>query len=774
MNRLYSKETFEIDKMPEQTNSANRYLKVLWLIPVLAIGYISWMNLLPLGGISTYSIDVGGQDTEGDVRVTGPFDRISDKKEVDGISFRELEKNLVYFELYDRRLDSADEIEVRIKFEDNFPMDGNLILGAKNNEEWSYYWKDIYIPFYRRLADLPAVAENGNIKVYFTGEQSEAKFPSVGDFLQNPPLGSVIATNDKVLSINQRISPEGLENIDFDKVNVDNTTPIQPVNETDKYSSFETDTSLRGTHTFYFFSSGGTLELTIAKRDINRYEGEDMLEVLIYSLDGTLKARGTIPDDGDITKDKKLRATQYSTLRLDNLERGTYRLMLNPISEGDDFVITHLRLNQAKLVVPGRVFLAGNVYLGGDLRPMAVWCYLSSEGEIKFKTSHKSAFQTVSISGETCNQTLDIDTTGEWSATETLDPGIYQITAEKGDVIIAAPNSYITFTRDSLFLPTSSLNLQESDSLSINTILRGGHTFWTYISNGVLELKITKQDLNWYENPDELAIEVYSSDNELKGSSTIPDDGDEGKGKEMGTLQSGFLRIEDLQPGTYRIELKCSGDILIRQIEINQEKLVTNTIFPAGMNPAYFKNSLAPDPLRLYGKNFSTGQITFNTSHSSGLQQIFIQGNDFDTAVDINEVKTDFSTSLKDGIYQLTAPRQDLLIKSSGYFSFTPDSFFLPRRCEVVDLKYDMSWVNEKSDYVVVDYDNYVLPVEHDSWLIAQATWKREDLFIDNDKLGFCFNVPHLEKETDRAIPIDWIEITLKMPPIWERLGWTN
>jgi len=187
----------------QETRKGNRFLKGLWLIPIVVLGYIGWVNLLPFGSTFTYLIDVGGHDTEGNARITGPFDRISDKRVANGTSFRELEHMLVYFELDSRRPGDAAEVEVRVRFEDNLPSDREFMLGARDEEEWSYYWKDIYVPFYAQLADFPLVAEDGSIKVYATGEGSDFSFESVDEFLQNPPVGSVVARNDKGLSIDQ-------------------------------------------------------------------------------------------------------------------------------------------------------------------------------------------------------------------------------------------------------------------------------------------------------------------------------------------------------------------------------------------------------------------------------------------------------------------------------------------------------------------------------------------------------------------------------------------
>ena len=732
------------------------------------------MNLLPFGHTVTYLIDVGADDTSGQARITGSFDDISHKMVISDTTLRELKGNLVYFELDDRILSYAEDITVRLRFIDNFPREGKFIVGASNGEGPSYYWKDIYVPFYEQLADLLLVAESGRIKVYATGEESTARFGSVDEFQQNPPLDSVIARNTKGLSINQSVSPEEWGGIDTAEFAGGGAFPVQLTADVDQNGWFETGTSLREAHAFYFFTVGDTLELKVTKRDLNSYEGEDILNVLIYSLDETLKASATIPDDGDSTKSRNLGAPQYLTLKVDDLERGTYRLVLKPISVGNDFVLTHLRLNQAKLVVPGRVFLAGNLYLGEEPQPMMIWCYLFSESEIKFRTVHDSALQTVTVSGEGYNQALAIEAVKTRFSTGLLKPGLYQITAEKGDVIIEAPMGYFAFTEDSLFLTTSSSNREENGNLLVTTALRGGHTFWTYVTNGALELEVTKQDLNAYEGADELKIEVYSLDGAPEGSTIIPDDGQSGQ---LGPLQSESLGMQDLEPGAYRIELKGGSDLLIRGIEINQEKLVVEgRVYLVGINTGYFEGGLPFDPVSLYRKNFRGSELEFFTSHNYGFQQMAIRGYGFYTEVDVNTVDTWFGSSMEPGSYHLIAPRQDIIIKFDGYLSFTPDSFFLPKRCGVVGLEYDLSWARENVDYMIIDYKDYVAPVEDDGWLVAQASWKIEDLFIEDNKLSFCFSVPHLSQTEgqEKTIPIDWIEITVKALPIWERLRWVD
>lgn len=760
-----------------QTSKGSRFLKMLWLIPIIVLGYIGYINLLPFGGTLTYLIDVGGEDTAGETRITGPFNRISDKMMVEGTTFRELQKSGVHFELEDHRLGITEEVEIRVRFKDNFPADGKFLMGATEKERQSYYWKDIYVPFYKQLTDFTPLVENGNIKVYVTGEESSASFGSVEEFQQNPPLSSMIARNDKSISINQKMSPEDNWEIDVGEFATGDVRPLLLGEDVDEDGYLETDTSLKGLHMFYFFASDDTLELQITKRDLNWYDGDDILDVLVYSLDGTLKARRTIPDDGDATGSRNLGDPQHSTLTLDNLERGLYKLVLEPISKDDDLVMTHLGLNQQKLVVVGGVYLAGSFYLQEEARHMSMWFYLFKEGEIKFGTLHDSTLQAVTLSGEGYNQTVNIDAVERWFSPGLLKPGIYQITADKGNVFIEAPNGYFAFDEDSLFLPTSSSNHEENGSLFINTALRGGHSFWSYVNNDSLELLVTKQDMNRKEGLDELKIKVYSFEGELVGEASILDDGDEGKSSQYGPLQSESLRIQGLEQGAYRIVLEGQHDLLIRGIEINQDKLVLDkNVYLGGIYVVYSKGGLVFDPVSLYGRNFAGGELKFSAWKRAGLQRVIIRGSSFYTEVNVNELATEFNTILESGAHQLILPKQDMYIESSGYLSFTPGSFFLPKRCEVVDLKYDLAWVRENIDYMIVDYKDYVAPVENDGWMVAQASWKKEELFIKGNKLRFRFSVPHLDQtETkDRTILVDWIEVSLKVLPIWERVGWLD
>lgn len=672
---------------------SRRLLMAVWLVPIGALLYVGWMNLVPLGGTTTYFIDVGGDDVGGPARLIGPRDRLSAEVVGNGTSFREIEKTPVYFELDTRRLRYADQIETTVRFKKTLPDDGRFVVGARDGEEASYCGKDLYAPFYEQLSDLTPVAEDGDVRVYARGNGSNPAFGSLAEFQQSPPVGSVIARSDPGLDINRKITPaecppidvglqpagESLGPVAIQEIGPRDVLPLPLEPQYGEVGRIEANTSLRiWPHTFYF-PAEGDVEVEVAKRDLNWYEGADDLDMLVYSLDGVLRGQSVIPDDGDIRDDRVPGPVQSSVLRVDGLAAGTYQLVLRPKGAGNDMVVTHLSLDRPKLVMVGNALLAGNLYLQGKPEPMVLWCYVFGESDIRFITAHGEALQVVTVSGDAGTRTIGVDAVNTWVSSGPLKPGIYKITAEKGDIHVVAPQGYLGFTRDSLFTTVSAVNGVEHGILVVNTALRDAHTFWTYVANGSLRLEATKQDLNWYDGVDDLAIEVYSLGGELKGSATITDDGESTMSGQPGPLQTGRLEVDGLGEGPYRVEFKCGGDVLVRQIRVNQEKfVVSKSANLIGMGPLCFESPPPLGPVPLYFRALEKGDVGFSTAHSTGIQEVIISGNSTRGEIDVGATYTWFDAPLMPGDYQLVPLRQDVVVAFGGYVSFTPDSYFVP------------------------------------------------------------------------------------------------
>jgi hypothetical protein len=748
-------------------------LNLLWLLPVLVVVLVIKMNLMPFGGSVSFNMDVGAGDTEGAAVLTGPFDRISDGSTEGGVSIRELEGGPVYFTLDNNALGRAGRVEVTVRFAGDFPVSSSLMVGAKAKENGGYLWEYVYSPFYEQVSEMPLVTKNDSVWIYATDEENPPDFVRVDDFTGDPPLGSVAASNNPEFGVDQETGIDefpGIEVLDFDDGEPLYSTFVnfKPVDEW-----LESDTVMAGPHDFYFHTDGGDVEINAGKRDRNYFEGLDNVHMTVYTLDGVAVASHTIPDDFNLTDDRELGHKQFGDILVQDMDRGTYRLEIRSSGDDADFIITYLSINCGGMVTPGPLYLAGNTYVGKDPGAMWAWCYMSSPGEIRFKTTEAVLPQYVTVYSGSDRQWLFMDKADEWYETDTLQPGIYRIKVSAGDIAVDAPQGVFALAGDALFVPSLSGAAYKDGRLSIDNALRGGHTFWTYVDNGALQLEVSKRDLNWYEGADDLSIEVYSQGGALAGNTSLPDDGNAGDSTEMGPVQSGALSVANLSDGAYRIEMAGGEDLLITGIKLNQEKLVVEgSVFLAGMSPAYFgEDGFDFGGAGLYGCNFGPRHLSLSTLHSTGLQQAAIVGRGYMSSLDIAATHTSYLMNAYAGPYCLIAPGQDIKVEMEGYLSFTPESFFYPQRCEIIDLQYNMNWIRSNVDYVVMDYGHYMVPLFDGGWLIGRATWEADDLDIVDNKLTFCINAPYLTQSAyaDSTVSIDWINIKLIAEPFWRR-----
>ncbi len=164
--------------------------KLLASIPIIIAIYLIYVNLLPSGGTAVYSIDVGADDLQGTAKLTGTADRISEPQIADGITFRNLLQGLVYFDLTNPFLKNRGDVTVKVLFRDNFPEGQKFMVGTKDNESYSYAWKDIYVPFYESLKGYPSI-KIGNTQVIMMNGREISR-------LDELPRGSVIAANTKL------------------------------------------------------------------------------------------------------------------------------------------------------------------------------------------------------------------------------------------------------------------------------------------------------------------------------------------------------------------------------------------------------------------------------------------------------------------------------------------------------------------------------------------------------------------------------------------------
>ena len=293
----------------------------------------------------------------------------------------------------------------------------------------------------------------------------------------------------------------------------------------------------------------------------------------------------------------------------------------------------------------------------------------------------------------------------------------------------------------------------EPGSTKITKTIRGVHTLYTYAKD-TLNMVISKQDMNWYNGTDELKIRITGSN--ITREFIIPDDGNNMTGNK-GPIQSQSFFVENLPKGVYRIDMENNADLTINSIQVNQKRLVA------------VDNVFLIDPSTIYFEVPRKQTIYFHTIHKSSIQTLSITGIT-SKSIEIKESVTKYNITLPAGSYILTSPKGDIIIEGPTYFSFDKESYFRPFKYEIIPLKYNLDWVKNNADYVIIP-DLNVTDLGG-GWKIGRASWDAKDLYIKDKTLSFSINIPHLSQEQYKnyTIPIDWVKVTVTKPSIFEEI----
>lgn len=410
-------------------------VRLVYIIPLMAILYLTYVNFAGFTGLNSssisadsdsnvYFIDVGDQDTSGHATFQGPFERVSESFNRDNVTYRLIEKDMVYFGTKVKQ--NTGRVKVELKFIDTIPEGYELKVGLKNKKEWSYIWQPVYNPFYRYLNIFNLTGEDKNFRIYSL--KDNLTMP-VSSFMDSPP-DAVIAT---------AVSEE---------LNKRPGVTYRASNSSIK--------ELRGDHTFYVYIKGN-LSISVKKQDLNSYIGSDDLEIKLYSQTNTLIKNITILDDGNAGKNTVRGNLQKGVLEA-FLDEGVYKVTMKG---GSDILIRNIELNQGNIMVQNP-FLAGVLYTSATRYNL--YTHTPDGDRLGFLTYHTEGLQTVNISSGNYTRSLNITAVNTWHYID-LPPGkeLYRIEIPRGDIIVNAKN-YFSFTNDSYFTSSSVkiLRLQNS------------------------------------------------------------------------------------------------------------------------------------------------------------------------------------------------------------------------------------------------------------------------------------------------------------------------
>jgi hypothetical protein len=293
----------------------------------------------------------------------------------------------------------------------------------------------------------------------------------------------------------------------------------------------------------------------------------------------------------------------------------------------------------------------------------------------------------------------------------------------------------------------------------IDSPIRGRIIMYVYLKNEPFKLKITKQDLNWYEDADPVTIKIYKGkDNVLTG--TISDDGIDDNSQKILPPQELELKNpgpDNPEAGVYKIVIDASADVIIKKISTNLHKIVfENSVFLAGNREVYPKVIDKTKATNLYTESKEVRAVT---AHEGGFQEITIG----DQKIKLDELNVEATASAEatsSGTI-ITVPKNDVILKTLlGFFSFSKDQYFEPS-------PYKHLPINSKEDIEKVDYivANYTPSRQEGEWQVAEAEFDLSTAVTKNGKLSWIIKAPKL-KERGGSILIKKIEVHLTKKPL--------
>ena len=468
----------------------HRALHVLsFLIPVLILGYVVYMNILPFGYSGSLMLDVGAEgddDPTREIYLSDPNKVLTVIQRYGKDTFRVVKNNEPFHIIFNSpiNLDEKTRVTMDVDYEGASPLYIEYFDPLINQTTWKRYYKNNYKPEedgYIRVAFFPgnmiyakeSVVQQKCKRQNITDCSIDAIKSGARQFfkhntsaMMNPTPESAInwlldnAKYDSVLFLSE----------DFDALDVPNPVDYHEGEWT------EIDADLRKNHQFYVYLNN-TLNLTITKKDYNWYNGSDEVSVELYDLNNTLIFQDIIPDDGIINKSKKYAAPVVKTMTSE-VKKGTYLLKLNYIKDTNahpDYYIDKIRINTNKIVTTGTVLPVSETTL---------YTNANDRSTISFKYWHGGKDQDIIVDGDD-SQIIELTKDDISKNIRKTISGKNTYYFPKGDVAISS-NQYFSFNKSNYFEPSI---FGINDNQVPQYIVYGGtYKSWIYTKN-IISLK---------------------------------------------------------------------------------------------------------------------------------------------------------------------------------------------------------------------------------------------------------------------------------------------
>lgn len=324
-----------------------------------------------------------------------------------------LQEDPVFFFVHPHRDNFFDQVAFEVWFQNEMlPIVELGGLARINPETFTLY------PIHNRLideSDWNRIEEDGLVLL-----QREEVYDSLEEFFSQPPSSDEVAVYRTSFAVQYRIDG------------------YQATSETQTI-----DVSLRGHHEFKTYIKDEPLSFLFSYMDMNRDEGEDVVQITVFNELGQPVAEARSADDGNTSDDavvdqgiKELALASYG------LSEGVYKVVMNTTR---DVFFRTIQTPQQKVVFLNALFIGDDV---GYREAGKGATFYTEAKRLRLQTRHAEGIQTLTAG----NQTLEIAQPYEWYTLTFPNDGIEAMTLPTGDVEVVTEGKF-AFSQSQYFNP---------------------------------------------------------------------------------------------------------------------------------------------------------------------------------------------------------------------------------------------------------------------------------------------------------------------------------
>lgn len=291
--------------------------------------------------------------------------------------------------------------------------------------------------------------------------------------------------------------------------------------------------------------------------------------------------------------------------------------------------------------------------------------------------------------------------------------------------------------------------LKDSLPTLLSIPLRGAHTLFFYVNNEPLRLELKFLDLNQDKTADPLAI-ILSKDGEVIEQVSLADDNSNPVGAKEEN-KSLILEERTLSPGLYKVEIKITDDTVIKSIQSSLDRFVfVGKVWPVS----------APGTLNIYT---DSNYLQAKAYAPASVQNLVFEG----VAFALSEPYKQFNFQTKSGnqIKEIKLTKDDVILETSGVFSFSRNTLFNPLLPKV-DRFFKL---NEGLKYILADYET---PVTTEGITSATAEFNLIGVYREKGRYNFMISIPGLKNDDDLDDYLEISEIKMEFSgrTLWQKL----